>query len=161
MTQPEHDPESKTEVPIPVQPVSIQPSAVQPAPVQHVVKPAVFDKKEQHDRIVAYVIPGERLVAVYDCKGAGTGFVGITDRRVIFYDQGIIAKKKSMVSIPYHQVIAVASTDEGLIFQSSEIVLITAAGKFAFEFRGADKAHWTYRYIMNQILTQAHPQLAG
>lgn len=125
------------------------------------VKPAVYDHKDQHDRIAAYVIPGERLVAVYDCRGAGTGFVGITDRRVIFYDQGVIAKKKSMVSIPYHQVIAVASTDEGLIFSSSEIVLITAAGKFSFEFRGSDKAHWSYRYIMSQILTQAHPQLAG
>lgn len=116
------------------------------------VKPAVYDKKDQHDRIVAYVIPGERLVAVYDCKGLGSGFVGFTDRRVIFYDQGVIAKKKSMVSIPYHQVIAVVSTDEGLIFQSSEIILVTAAGKFSFEFRGADKAHWAYRYIMNQIL---------
>ena len=125
------------------------------------VKPAIFDHKDQHDRIVAYVIPGERLVAVYDCKGAGTGFVGITDRRVIFYDQGVFAKNKSMISIPYHQIIAVVSSDEGLVFQSSEIVLVTAAGKFSFVFRGADKAHSTYRYIMNQVLNQAHPQLAG
>lgn len=124
-------------------------------------KPAVYDKKDQYDRIAAYVIPGETLVAVYDCKGAGTGFVGITDRRVIFYDQGIFIKKKTMISIPYHQVIGIASTDEGLLFQTSEIMLITAAGKFSFEFRGADKAHWAYRYIMNQILTQAHPQLPG
>jgi len=119
------------------------------------------DIKSQLDRIVAYIIPGETLMAVYDCKGAGTGFVGITDRRVIFYDQGVLFKKKSMVSIPYHQVIAVASADEGVIFQTSEIVLITAAGRFSFEFRGADKAHWSYRYILNQILTQAHPQLPG
>jgi hypothetical protein len=125
-------------------------------------KPKIyFDKKDQHDRIAAYLIEGERLAAVFDCKGAGTGFVGITDRRLIFYDQGTIIKKKSMVSIPYHQVIGVASGDEGIIFQSSEIILITAAGRFSFEFRGADKANWAYRYIMNQILTQAHPQLPG
>lgn len=130
-----------------------QPQPQQPAPV--------FDNKSQLDRIAAYVIPGETLKAVYDCKGGGTGFVGITDRRVIFYDQGILIKKKSMVSIPYHQVIAVASADEGMIFQTSEIILITAAGKFSFEFRGAEKAHWAYRYILNQILTQAHPQLPG
>lgn len=121
----------------------------------------VFDDKKQLDRITPYIISGEELKVVYDCKGAGTGFVGITDRRVIFYDQGVLFKKKSMVSIPYHQVIAVASADEGIIFQSSEIVLITAAGKFSFEFRGADKAHWVYAYITNQILTQAHPQLPG
>jgi hypothetical protein len=48
--------------------------------------PAYFDNKGQHDRIVAYLIKGENLFAVYDCKGSGTGFVGITDQRVIFYD---------------------------------------------------------------------------
>ena len=131
----------------------------QPQPAQP--KGPAFDKKDQLDRIEPYIIPGESLMAVYDCRGAGTGFVGITDRRVIFYDQGILVKKRSMVSIPYHQVIAVASADEGLVLPTSEIVLITAAGKFSFEFRGAEKAHWVYRYILNQILTRAHLQFAG
>jgi len=121
----------------------------------------IFDNKSQLDRIKAYLIPGENLFAVFDCKGGGSGFVGITDRRVIFYDQGILFKKKSMVSIPYNQVVGVASGDEGVIFQTSEIILITGAGKFSFEFRGGDKAHKAYAYIMGQILGQAHPQLAG
>ena len=120
-----------------------------------------YDKKDQYDRIAAYIIEGETFAACFDCKGAGTGFVGITDRRLIFYDQGTILKKKTMVSIPYHQIIGVASGDEGVIFQSSEILLITAAGRFSFEFRGADKAHWAYKYILKQLLTQAHPQLPG
>jgi hypothetical protein len=101
----------------------------------------VFDKKDQFDRITAYVIKGETLKAVYDCKGAGTGFVGITDQRVIFYDQGVFLKKKTMISIPYHQIVGVASADEGIVFKTSEITLITSAGRFEFEFRGADKAH--------------------
>lgn len=121
----------------------------------------VFDNKGQYDRVAAYVIKGETLRAVFDCKGAGTGFVGITDQRVIFYDQGMFLKKKTMVSIPYHQIIGVASADEGVIFKTSEIMLLTAAGRFEFEFRGADKAHWAYQYIMNQVLNQAHPQLPG
>ena len=121
----------------------------------------IFDNKGQLDRIKAYLIPGEDLYAVFDCKGGGTGFVGITDRRIIFFDQGILLKKTSMVSIPYNQVVGVASGDEGVIFQTSEITLITGAGKFSFEFRGGDKAHKAYAYIMSQILTQAHPQLAG
>lgn len=120
-----------------------------------------FENKSQLERIQQYLITGEALAAVLDCKGGGTGFVGLTDRRLIFYDQGIISKKKSMVSIPYNQIIGVSSADEGMIFQSSEITLITAAGKFSFEFRGADKAHKAYRYIMSQILNQANPQLAG
>lgn len=120
---------------------------------------AVYDNEGQYRRIAAYIIPGETLHAVYDCKGTGTGFVGITDQRIILYDQGLFLKKKSMVSIPYHQIVAVASADEGVIFQTSELVLITAAGRFTFEFRGAEKAHWAYRFIMHQIMNQPHPQL--
>jgi hypothetical protein len=121
----------------------------------------IYDVENQLKRIQSYLIPNENLYAVFDCKGGGTGFVGITDRRVIFYDQGVFAKKKSMISIPYNQIIGIASIDEGLIFQTSEITLITAAGKFAFEFRGGDKAHKAYAYIMTQLMSQAHPQLAG
>ena len=121
----------------------------------------IYDNKSQYDRVAAYCIPGENIYAVFDCKGSGTGFVGTTDRRVIFYDQGVFSKKKSMISIPYNQVIGIASADEGVIFQTSEITLITAAGRFPFEFRGGDKAHKAYSYIMSQILCQAHPQLAG
>ena len=121
----------------------------------------VYDIKAQYDRVEAYTIPGETVHAVYDCKGGGTGFVGITDQRIIFYDQGILRKKKSMVSIPYHQVIGISSADEGVIFHTSEISIITAAGTFSFEFRGSDKAHAAYQYIMNQILNQKTPQARG
>ena len=61
-------------------------------------------------------------------------------------------KKKNMVSVPYDRVTCVASADEGIMFKTSEITLITAAGRFAFQFRGADKAHWAYEFIMSQIL---------
>src|SRR5919106_6324775 len=101
-------------------------------PVPDTKGPA-YDNKGQLDRINGYIVPGENLIAVYDCKGVGTGFVGITDRRLIFYDQGVFMKKRSMISIPYHQVVAVASSDEGALLPVSEIVLITAAGKFSFE----------------------------
>jgi hypothetical protein len=120
-----------------------------------------FDIKDQLDRIKPYMIQGETLQAVFDCKGGGTGFIGISDQRIVFYDQGFLTKKKSMVSIPYHQIIAIASADEGMIFKTSELTIITGAGKFTFEFRGSDKAHWAYNYIMNQVLNQANPQLPG
>jgi len=108
----------------------------------------IFDKSDQLERIQAYVQTGETLYAVYDCKGGGTGFVGITNRRVIFYDQAFLRKKKSMVSIPYRSIVGISTVDDGVIFKTSEITLLTAAGNFSFEFRGADKAHDTYRYIM-------------
>jgi hypothetical protein len=122
---------------------------------------AKYDIQSQFDRVKQYIIEGETLHAVWDCKGGGSGFVGVTDQRVIFYDQGMLSKKKSMVSIPYNQVIGVSSADEGTFFKTSEITLLTAAGRFEFEFRGADKAHWTYHFIMNQILNQSNPQRRG
>ncbi len=121
-----------------------------------------YDIGNQLTRIQAYLIPGETLYAVWDCKGAGTGFVGVTDQRLIFFDQSVLMfKHKSMVSIPYHQIVAVASADEGVIFKASEMTIMTAATKFSFEFRGADKAHWTYQFVMNQILNKEHPQMRG
>jgi len=121
----------------------------------------IFDKQDQWNRILPFIIDGETLAAVFDLKGGGTGFIGVTDQRIIFLDQAFISKKKAMVSIPYHQIIAVASANEGVVFTSSEITLLTAAGKFEFDFRGGDKAHWCYRYIMGQLLNQANPQLKG
>jgi hypothetical protein len=118
-----------------------------------------YDLANQYVRIEAYLIPGESIYFVFDCKGGGTGFVGITDQRLIFYDEGLLFKKKTMVSVSYNQVIGVGSTDDGSFFTTSEISLITAAGNFTFEFRGADKAHAAYAFIMNQILNQANPQL--
>jgi hypothetical protein len=123
-----------------------------------------YDNESQYKRIVACTIPNETVHAVYDCKGGGTGFVGITDQRVIFYDQGFLTKKKSIVSIPYNQVVGVAFSDEGggfLFGQSSELTLITAAGKFTFEFFSTGRVQSAYQYIIGQILNQINPQLKG
>lgn len=120
--------------------------------MNEIIKTA-FDKQDQLDRIKAYLIEGEQLFAVYDCKGAGTGFVGVTNLRIIFYDQGMFMNKtKKMISIPYERMVGVASADEGILFKSSEITLLTSAGNFQFEFRGSEKAHWVYQYILKKIL---------
>lgn len=113
---------------------------------------AVYDNKNQYEQVMPYILPGEILQAVYDCKGAGTGFVGLTDQRLIFYDHGILVKKKTMVSIPYNRVIGIACTDEGTIFRSTEIVVLTTIGNFTFEFRNINRVEWVYHYVMNQIL---------
>jgi len=38
----------------------------------------VYDKEDQYKQIVPWLIESELLHAVYDCKGAGTGFIAIT-----------------------------------------------------------------------------------
>ena len=118
----------------------------------------IFDKKDQLDKVWDWILPGETLYAVYDCKGAGTGFIGITDRRIIFYDKRFIGKKKAMVSVPHSQIAAVSSEDKsnlltGRGFFSSSTIGIHTTGNayYEFEFRGADKAHEAYQFIMPHL----------
>ena len=67
----------------------------------------VFDKQDQFNKITANP-QGEFVLAVYDCIGAGTGFVGLTNRRVIVQDNSFVGKKTALTSIPYAKVNAVS-----------------------------------------------------
>jgi len=118
----------------------------------------IFDKQDQLDKIWDWVIPGETLYAIYDCKGAGTGFVGITNRRLIFYDKRFLGKKKAMVTVPHSQIAAISSEDKSNLltgrgfFSSSNIGIHTTGNAYyEFEFRGADKAHEAYQFIMPHL----------
>ena len=118
----------------------------------------VYDKKDQFEKISAALVPGEELEAVYDMKGGGTGFIGITTKRVIVYDKAFLRKMKAVVSVPYNRIVTIAAEDEsGLLsgrgwFSSSKLVLGTSHGDFEFEFRGADKAHDAHRLILGHML---------
>jgi len=118
-----------------------------------------FDNKKQLQRIEQYVVPGEILFAVYDLKGGGTGFVGITDKRLIFYDQAFMRKKKAMVSIPYSHLTAIASEDSGgILFASSTLHVNTAGGgHYELVFRSSEKAHRAYTWITQQVLQSEVP----
>jgi len=114
----------------------------------------VYDKKEQLKKIQAWLIPDETLFAVYDLKGGGTGFIGITNRRIIFYDRQFMRKIKAMVTVPYSQIAALSSEDKGGFmagrgfFSSSKLGIQTTGNIFyEFDFRGADKAHEAYQLI--------------
>jgi GRAM domain-containing protein len=113
-----------------------------------------FDQKGQFDQIQPWVLENERLHAVYDCKGAGTGFVGITNKRIIFYDKAFMRKRKALVSVPYSKITMVSSIDQGrgLWGATSELVIKTGSEEFEFEFRGGDKAQRAYRFIMAELL---------
>ena len=39
----------------------------------------IFDKQDQVDKVRSWLLSGERLLAVYDLKGVGSGFLGITE----------------------------------------------------------------------------------
>jgi hypothetical protein len=114
----------------------------------------VYDKEDQLKQITPWVLPGERLHAVFDCKGAGTGFIAVTDKRLMFYDKAFMRKRKALTSVPFNKITAVSSVDEGrgLFGSTSELVVKTGSEEFEFEFRGGDKAQHAYRLIMTELL---------
>ena len=115
---------------------------------------AVYDQKSQYDQIVPWLMGGERLYAVYDLKGAGTGFIAITNKRLMFYDKAFLGKRKALTSVPFNKITSVSSVDEGrgLFGATSELVIKTGSEAFEFEFRGGDKAQRSYSFIMYEML---------
>lgn len=117
-----------------------------------------YDKKEQLEKIEHALLPNEQIWAVFDMRGGGTGFIGITNKRVIVYDKSFMRKMKAIVSIPFSRIHSVAAEDEsGALtgrgfFASSKVILHTASGELEFEFRGADKAHHAHNLILSQMV---------
>ncbi len=118
----------------------------------------VYDKKDQYEQILPWLIDGERLYAVFDCKGVGTGFIAVTDRRLMFYDKAFMRKRKALTSVPFSRVTSVSSLDQGrgLRGTTSELVVKTGPQEFWFEFRGGEKAQEAYKLIMRELL-QSEP----
>jgi hypothetical protein len=117
-----------------------------------------YDKKEQLEKIKSSLLKDETIEAVFDMKGGGTGFLGITSHRVIIYDKAFLRKMKAVVSIPYARIHSIAAEDEsGLFtgrgfFSSSKLILNTSHGDYEFDFRGADKAHLAHNMILAHIV---------
>ncbi|MCD6453639.1 MAG: PH domain-containing protein [Dehalococcoidales bacterium] len=119
----------------------------------------IVDKKDQLEKIEGICLPDEIIRAVFDLKGRGTGFLGLTDKRIIFYDKEFMKKRKAIVSIPYRQIASVASEDnKGFFIKSgflvSDTLIIEPIGvePRIFEFRGGDKAHAAHSIIMQYLL---------
>lgn len=123
----------------------------------HPEKP-YFDRKEQLQKVEAALLPNERVFAVYDMKGGGTGFIGITSERVIVYDKAFMRKMKAIVSIPYNRIYSIAAEDENGAFSGrgffgeSKLVLKVSGDEFECEFRGSDKAHQAHNLILSMML---------
>ncbi|MHA1733548.1 MAG: PH domain-containing protein [Promethearchaeota archaeon] len=115
---------------------------------------AEFDKDSQKDLILPYLIEGEELKYVFDEKGIGSGFVAMTNLRLIWLDKSFVTKKKIYVTIPYNKIKVLGVQVGGLgkgFFSSSTLEM---NGK-SFEFRGADKATKAYRYIVERWVKRA------
>jgi hypothetical protein len=91
-----------------------------------------FDRQDQLEKIEEGLLPGETVIAVYDGKGGGTGFIGITDRRVVLQDNSFAGKSVALTSVPYGKITAVSVvSDKSMLGKliSGSAVAIVAGGR--------------------------------
>ena len=112
----------------------------------------VFDKQDQFDKISSGLLQGEQVIAVYDAIGAGTGFIGITDLRLILQDNSFVGKKVALTSVPYNRVNAVSFVSNKSMlgkFASTGSIAVSAGGQsYEVEFRGDEKAKHAHDAIL-------------
>lgn len=114
--------------------------------------PVPFDKQDQVDKIRAGLLPGESIIAVYDGKGGGTGFIGLTNRRLVLQDNGFVGKKVALTSVPYSKINAVSFVSDksmlGKLASSSAIAVSVGSTTYEIEFRGEEKARHAHDVIL-------------
>ncbi|GII90518.1 PH domain-containing protein [Sinosporangium siamense] len=114
-----------------------------------------YDRREQLDQIASGLLQGEQIIAVYDAIGAGTGFLGLTNRRVIVQDKSFIGKKVAITSIPYSRISAVSVVSNkswaGGFFSSGAIAIHVGTHTYEVEFRGDHKSHHVHNVILHYI----------
>lgn len=95
------------------------------------------------------------MIAVYDGKGAATGFIGLTNRRVVLQDNSFVGKKVAITSIPYSTVNAVSFVSDksmlGKFASSSSIALSVGGQTYEVEFRGEEKAKHAHDVVLGFI----------
>lgn len=115
-----------------------------------------FDKQDQLEKIQSSLLQGEQIIAVYDAIGAGTGFIGITDTRVIFQDNSFVGKKVALTSVPYNRVNTVSFVSNksmlGKFASTGSIALQVGGTVHEIDFRGDEKAKHAHDVILWHML---------
>lgn len=109
----------------------------------------IFDKQEQLDKITTGLLQGETIIAVYDGKGIGTGFIGLTNKRVIIQDNSFNGRKLALTSIPYSKIDNVSYVSDKNVFRSTSVISFTSGTKdYGVQFSGEDKASHAHNVIL-------------
>ena len=120
----------------------------------------IFDKREQLNQIQSGLLEGESIIAVYDAVGVGTGFIGLTDRRVIIQDKSFVGKRVALTSIPYSKISSVSVVSNkswaGSFFSTGAIAVHVGTHVYEVEFRGSNKAHHVHNVILHYATTGGH-----
>jgi Bacterial PH domain len=114
--------------------------------------PIPHDRADQLTQVQSGLMTGEQLLAVYDAIGAGTGFLALTNHRVILQDKSFVGKKVAITSIPYSRITSVSVVSNkswaGSFFSSGGIAISVGTQMYEVEFRGNEKSHHVHSLIL-------------
>jgi hypothetical protein len=112
----------------------------------------VYDRPEQLEHVRRGLMPAETIIAVYDAVGAGTGFLGLTDQRVVLQDNSFVGKRVAITSIPYSRITSVSVVSNksimGSFFSAGSIALNVGTHTYEVSFRGEQKAHHVHSVLL-------------
>jgi len=113
------------------------------------------DRPDQLQQIQSGLLEGEQIIAVYDAVGTGTGFLGLTNRRVIIQDKSFVGKKVAITSVPYARIMSVSVVSNkswaGSFFSSGAIAINVGTHTYEVEFRGLQKSQHVHNVILHYI----------
>jgi hypothetical protein len=113
----------------------------------------VYDKKEQLEQIESGLLEGEQIVAVYDAIGVGSGFIGLTNRRIIIKDKSFVGNRVALTSVPYSKVSSVSVVSNknwvGQFFSTGTLAIQCEDKLYEVEFRGSEKTHHAHNVILH------------
>jgi Bacterial PH domain len=113
----------------------------------------IYDNKGPLEQVQSGLLDGEQVIAVYDAIGAGTGFIGLTNRRVIIQDKSFVGKRIAITSVPYWKVSSVSVVSNkswaGEFFSSGTIAITVGTHVYEVEFRGTEKTQHVHNVILH------------
>ncbi len=115
------------------------------------------DRADQLQRVELGLFRGEEIYALYDCTGAGTGFVGVTNLRVVLRDDPFVEGRSAVTSLPIRSIDAVSFVLDRSLFgrhlTSATIAITSGSTVREATFRGEDRARHVHDTIL-WLLTQ-------
>jgi hypothetical protein len=132
--------------------------ALEPSPRGHRTRHTVVMTDIPHDladqlaTVERGLLDGEQVIAVYDAKGAGTGFIGLTDIRVILQNESYVGGRIALTSVPYSAIHAVSLVSNKSFLsgwvEAATVAIVISGQTYEIELRGHEKAQHVHDVIL-------------
>jgi hypothetical protein len=120
------------------------------------------DRADQLAHVQSGLLPGETIYCVYDDKGLGTGYIALTDLRIMLANKSFVSAfpghkgMSHVTSLPYPQIASVSMLASkswlGSFWSESHVYFITTGGThYTVELRGTEKAKYVHDTILWKI----------